>query len=400
MQLYKWKYLKLENLILRNILATFHLRPLDSTLLELKFGKSVEDGIAVMSFKTEDGLLLLGVRSTTGRALYLASKNPTVSPYVIKKFEAQALCFETKYNYFIPRSISEDDDGVEACANQLEKKVPINFRESVGKWILMVSAHKETTTALRDALSSYGETEITVVNDKVQLSHTSIYDGTINTLDDIEVEESTGRIIYKDTPATTTATIHSVSANCILFSPEGPLLFLNCRANQFSPIGEISQFLKYATCRNFNKILIRQPASFLCSEMPAEVPTLDLEKIAGTWKLAAIASNSPESAVVFPNEMQFTVDNEEVTLTDGIWTKKAVKVENRRLQYSKSGDSGVEMRFHEPLGETLLTWIGNIKEKNISLVLFSKSGHARPDELTRFKHFAACLSIRVVFLKE
>ncbi|CAJ0936877.1 unnamed protein product, partial [Ranitomeya imitator] len=142
-------------------------------------------------------------------------------------------------------------------------------------------------------------------------------------------------------------------------------LFYIGRSDHFPPMGEISQFLKYATCRNFNKILIRQPASFLCSEMPAEVHTLDLEKIAGTWKLAAIASNIPESDVVLPTEMQFTVNNEEVTITDGIWTKKAVKVENRRLQYSKS-----------------------------------KSGNAKPDELTRFKHFAACLSIRVVFLKE
>ncbi|XP_069611540.1 uncharacterized protein [Ranitomeya imitator] len=374
--------------------------PIDSNLLELKFGKSDQDGVAVMRFKTENGLLLLGVRTATGRTLYLASKTPTVNQSDIKKFKAQALCFETKYNYFIPGSVREDDDGDEACDDQLEKRVPINFRESIGKWILVVSAHKDTTTALKDALSSYGETDIVIVNDTVHLSHTSIYDGTVNTLDDIEVEESTGRIIYKDSPTMTTATIHSVSANCILFSPEGPLLFLNCRSDHFPPMGEISQFLKYATCRNFNKILIRQPASFLCSEMPAEVHTLDLEKIAGTWKLAAIASNIPESDVVLPTEMQFTVNNEEVTITDGIWTKKAVKVENRRLQYSKFGDSWMEMRFHEPLGESLLTWIGNIKEKKISLFLFSKSGNAKPDELTRFKHFAACLSIRVVFLKE
>ncbi|XP_073404931.1 uncharacterized protein [Dendrobates tinctorius] len=374
--------------------------PIDSNLLELKFGKSAQDGVAVMSFKTEKGLLLLGVRTTTERTLYLASKTPMVSLSDIKKFKAQALCFETSYNYFIPGSVRDDDDGDEACADQLEKRVPINFRESIGKWILVVSAHKDTTTALKDALSSYGETDIVVVNDTVHLTHTSIDDGTINTLNDVEVEESTGHIIYKDSPTMTTASIHSVSANCILFSPEGPLLFLNCRADHFSPMGEISQFLKYATCRNFNKILIRQPASFLCSEMPAEVHTLDVQKIAGTWKLAAIATNAPESEVLFPSEMQFTVNNLEVTITDGIWTKKAVKVENRRLQYSKIGDSWMEMRFYEPLGESLLTWIGNIKEKKISLVLFSKSGNAKPDELTRFKHFAACLSIRVVFLKE
>ncbi|XP_073497914.1 uncharacterized protein [Phyllobates terribilis] len=381
---------------LKEIIST----PIDSNLLELKFGKSNQDDVAVMSFKIKNGLLLLGVRTTTRTSLYLASKTPTASQFDIKKFKDQTLCFETKYNYFVPGSIREDDDGVEACADQLEKKVPINFRESVGKWILVVSAHKETTTALKDALSSYGETEIVVVNDKVHLSHTSIYDGAINTLDDIEVEESTGRIIYKDSPLTTSATIHSISANCILFSPDGPLMFLNCRANHFPPMGEISQFLKYATCRDFNKILIRQPASFLCSEMPVEVHSLDVEKIAGTWKLAAIASNIPPDDVVLPNEMQFTVkNNKEVTITDGIWTKEAVKVENRRLHYGKS-DSVMEMRFYEPLEESLMAWIGNIKEKRISLFLLSKSGNAKPDELTRFKHFAACLSIRVVFLKE
>ncbi|XP_075692517.1 uncharacterized protein LOC142659864 [Rhinoderma darwinii] len=374
--------------------------PADTILSELKFGNSIEDGDIVLTFKTEDDLLLLGAQTKTRKTLYLASRTPTVKQSVINKFKAQTVCFETKYHYFIPGSIKEDDEGDETCANKLEMKVPINFRESVGKWILTASAHEDTVTALNDILSSYGATEITVVNDKVHLSHTAIYHGSISTMEDIDVEESTGHIIYKDTPSGTRAAIHSVSPNCIIFSPEGQRLFLNCRAKHFPSIGDISQFLKYATCRNHNKILIRQPASYLCSEMPAEVHTLDVEKIAGSWKLAAVASNIPDGDVNFPNEIQFTVNNGEVTVTDGNWTSTALKIENRRLQYAKGDEHAMEMRFHEPLGDSLLTWVGNTKEHKIFLVLFSKSGHAKPDDLTKFKHFAACLSIRVAFLKE
>ncbi|XP_066435919.1 uncharacterized protein [Eleutherodactylus coqui] len=374
--------------------------PIDNILLELKLGKSIKEGNIVLTFETEDGLLLLGVRTDTGRTLYLASRTPTVRQSVIKKFKTQAICFETKYNYFIPGSIMVSDEGDEACARELEKKVPINFRESVGKWILTAAAHENTEEVLHYILSTYGATEITIVNDKVHLSHKEISQGTIRTLDNIEVEESTGHIIYKETPSGIRAAIHSVSPNCILFSPEGQRLFLNCHANHTPSMSEISQFVKYATCLNFNKILIRQPTSSLCSKMPTEVHTLDVEKLVGTWKLAAAASNIPDGDVLFPNEIQFIVNNGEVTITDGTWTSTAQKIGNSRLQYTKGGESAMEMRFHEPLGDSLLTWVGNPKEEKIFLVLFSKTGHATPDEFTRFKLLASCLSIRVVFLKE
>ncbi|XP_071979954.1 uncharacterized protein [Engystomops pustulosus] len=374
--------------------------PMDKILVELKFGMKIKDGVMVFNFMTKKDLLLLGVQTKIGRTLYLASKTPTVQESVIERFKTQALCMETKYNYFISGSIRKDDGGPEACAKLLEKMEPINFRESLGKWILTVSAHEDTSTAVHDVFFTYGDTEITVVNGKVHLSHTAIYQGTISTMDNIEVEESTGHILYKDTPTGVRTAVHSVSPKCILFSPEGQRVFLNCRANQFPSLGDISQFVKYATCRNFNKILIRQPASYLCSETPIEVDSLDVGKIAGTWKLVAVASNIPDGDVQFPNEIQFTLNNEEVTITDGTWVSKAQKIENRRIQYAKGEESTMEMRFHEPLGDSLLTWVGNPKQQKIFLVLFSKSGHARPDELTRFKHFAACLSIRVVFLKD
>ncbi|KAM3912168.1 uncharacterized protein RB166_020660 [Leptodactylus fuscus] len=372
---------------------------IDNVLLELKLGKSMKDGVVAFTFATENNLLLLAIQTKTGRTLYLASRTPTIRQSVIDKFKAQAVCIETKYNYFIPGSIAKEDEGPEACANNLEKRVPINFRDSVGKWILTVSAHEDAVSAMHEVFLTYGATEISVVNDKVHLAHTSIYQGAVTSLDNIEVEENTSHIIYKDTPSGTRTAIYSVSSNCILFSAEGQRLFLNCRANQFPSLGDISQFVKYATCLNFNKILIRQPASYLCSDIPAEVQSLDVEKIAGTWKLAAVASNIPEGNVQFPNEIQFSVNNGEVIITDGTWESKVEKLENR-LQYAKGDESKMEMRFYEPLGDSLLTWVGNTDEQKVFLVLFSKSGHASPDEFTKFKHFAACLSIRVAFLKE
>ncbi|XP_040261896.1 uncharacterized protein LOC120977831 isoform X2 [Bufo bufo] len=371
--------------------------PNDNIILELKFGKSFPAGdIICMTFKTGENLLLLVIQTKRGRTLYLASRTPTVRKSVIEKFMTQTLCIENKYSYFIPGSIRKDDDEVEACSNHLEKKVPINFRESVGKWILMASAHENTKMALDDLLTSYGATDIRVVNDTVYLSHISIHGGRISHLDDIDVEEKTGHITYKDTPSGTRVAIHSVSPTCIIFSPEGRL-FLNCRANQFPSIGDINQFAKYANCRNFNNILFRQPSSFLCSEMPDEIDALDLEKIVGTWKFAALASNVPAGDVQFRNETQVTVNNEEVTfITDGCVTTFQ-KRGNRRLEYVKGDPCAMEVRFHETLRDTGLIWVSTPRRQGIFLILFSKSDHVRPEELIRFKHFAACLSLPVIF---
>ncbi|XP_069799976.1 uncharacterized protein [Dendropsophus ebraccatus] len=374
--------------------------PNDNIISEMKFENPSKDGNLALTFKTEDGLLLLGIQTEKGRTLYLASRTPKVRQSVIENFKTEAMCFETNNIYFIPGRIREDDGGAEACAHHLEKWVPINFRESVGKWVLMVSAYEDTNMVLMEVLSPYGSTVIEVVDDKVHFSHVSIAQGAVITMKDIEVEESTGHIIYKDDPETRAA-VHSVSPNCIVLSPEGrQRQYFICRANHFPTSGDISQFVKHATCRKFNKLLIRQPASFLCSEMPAEVQNLDVEKIAGTWTLAAAASNIPEGDVNFPNEIQFTVNDGEVTITDGNWKSTARKIGNNRLKYAKGHEHAMEMRFHEPLGDSLLTWVGNPVDHKAFLILFSKSGQVGPTELMRFKQFAACLSIPVMFVKE
>lgn len=384
-------------------LKEIFMAPSDNVIFTVKFSKLTKGGdITALTFNTEDGFLLLGIRTKSGSTLYLASRTPTVRGSVIQKFKAQALCFETKYNYIIPGSIREDATESEACASNLQKWAPINFRESVGKWILIASAHGNTETILNEVFSTYGASEISVVNDKVYLSHTEMYKGTISTMEEIHVDESTGHIIYTDTPSGTRTAVHSVSPNCILFSAEKQRLFLNCRANQFPSIDFISQFIKYATCRNFNKILIRQHATFLCSEVPAEVDVLDLEKLAGTWKLVAVASSIPkeESDLNFPIDTEFSVNNGVVKITIGAWNRTTKLIENRRLQYDLGNESTMELRFHEPLEDSLLTWMGNPIEKKTFLVLYTKSGRARPDELEKFKHFAACLAINVVYLTE
>ncbi|XP_063794156.1 uncharacterized protein LOC134949489 [Pseudophryne corroboree] len=407
---YNLRILYTARLEISNELGEYTIReiitaPADTTLLELKYINKTSSGrLRVLKFKTEEDLFLLGVENESGKTLYLASKKPTASQAVIETFKKQAECFETKYNYLIPGSIKKDDDAAGACADKLEQRVPIKFRESIGKWILTVSAHQSAEAALSDILPSHGITEISLVDDKLQVSHTSIHEGAVSTLekDHIEVEENTGHIIYKDTPSGTRTAVNRVSDNCIMFTPalSVGILYLNCRSGQVIPMEEIRKFVHYANCRKYNNIVIRKHTSLVCSDLPTEVRTLDVQKITGTWKLAAIASNVAQSDVFLPPEIQFVVNNEDVTITDGSWSSTLGKVGDRRLHFAKAGESVMEMRFHEPLGDSLLSWVGNTTEHKVFLVLFSKSGRATAEDVAKFKHFASCLSIAVTFVHE
>ncbi|XP_072286488.1 uncharacterized protein [Pyxicephalus adspersus] len=377
--------------------------PTDTTLLELTFTTNVySDRNKVMSFKTGEDLLLLGVQTEDGKTLYLASRNPTTKQSVINKFKTQALCFNAKFNYFMPGSIENDDDA-ESCAHKLEQMVPMNFRESVGKWVLTVSAHEKAETALADVSALYGVTEITITDNKVHVSHTSIHQGILYLLEksDIEVDESTGHVLYKDTLQGTRSSVFRVSPNCIMFSPEllPGKLYLNCRANQIPSENEITKFVQYANCRRFNSIVLRRHSSSSCSDWPNEVAVLDVDKIAGKWKLTALASNVPKEDVHLPSEIEFIINDGEVAITDGNWKSPALKIEERRLQYAKGEESTMEMRFHDPLDDTLLIWVGNIEEHKFFLVLFSKPGGVKPDDIQKFKHYADCLSIPVTFIE-
>ncbi|XP_073454570.1 uncharacterized protein [Aquarana catesbeiana] len=387
-----------EEYILREIFTA----PTDNTLLELTFtNRGGPDGYKVLDFQTGEDLLLLGVQTEAGKTLYLASRNPTAKQSVINRFKTQALCFETKYHYFIPGGIDEDDD-VESCADKLEQMVPINFRESVGKWILTVSAHEKAEAALSDISTLHGFTEISITNNKVHLSHTSIHPGILYLLDksDIDVDESSGHILYKDTAEGTRSPIYRVSPNCIMFLPEllPGKMYLNCHPNHNSLSEDITKFVQYANCRKYNTIVIKEHSSS-CSALPDEVTVLDMDKIIGNWKLAAVASNVPKENVNFPTEIQFVINDGELVITDGRWKSKVVKIQERRLQYAKGEETMMEMRVYDPVEDSLLAWVGNAQHK-IFLVLFSKSGLVKPDDIEKFKHFAACLSIPVAFIKE
>ncbi|KAM5145632.1 uncharacterized protein ACMZJ9_012996 [Mantella aurantiaca] len=389
-----------EKYTLREIFAA----PTDATILELTFTKKGEPGgNKVLAFQTGEDLLLLGVHTKAGITLYLASRNPTVKQSVINKFNMQALCFETKHNYFIPESIDKDDDA-ENCADKLKQMVPINFRESVGKWILTVSAHENVETVLSDVSVLYGITEISISDNKVHVSHTSIHHGNLYMLEkgDIDVDESTGHVLYKDTPEGIRSPVYRVSPNCVMFTPEllPATMYLNCRANQIPSVEDITKFVQYANCRKYNSIVLRRHSSFSCSDLPEEVAVLDVDKIAGKWTLTAVASNVPQEDVQLPPEIQFVINNGEVVVTDGSWKSTAVKIKDRRLQYAKGEESTMEMRFHEPLEDALLVSVGNTEDHKVFLVLFTKSGLAKPADIKKFKHFAACLSIPVTFIKE
>lgn len=390
-----------EEYTLREIIT----EPTDTTLLELPFtNRGGTDGHKVVAFQTAEGLLLLGVQTDKGKTLYLASKNPSVKHSTIRKFKTQALCFETKYNYFVPLSIENDDGAAENCVDKLKQMVPINFRESIGKWILTVSAHEKTETALQDALALYGYTEISIADDTMHLSHTSIHHGTIYLLEKnvIEVDESAGHILYKDTPQGTRAFVYRVSSNCIMFSPERHpgKLYLNCHKDETPSAEEIAKFVHYAHCLKYFNIVLRKHSSASCSDLPDEVEVLDVEKVAGKWSVAAVASNVPQEDVQLPPEIQFDINDGDVFITDGNWRSPAVKINDRRLQYAKGEESTMEMRFHGPVEDSLLVWVGNIKENKVFVVLFSKSGLVKPEDRKRFKHLSACLSIPVTFVKE
>ncbi|XP_075042684.1 uncharacterized protein LOC142102050 [Mixophyes fleayi] len=375
--------------------------PTDTILRELKY-RPCPDCLRAFTFKTENDLLLLGIENAVERTLYLASRTGKVTQSVVDKFKEQAVCFETKYNYFIPGSIRIADHEGDTCADKLEQKVPINFRESIGNWVLAVAAHKSTEVSLPDILPTHGITQIDIADDNVQVSQTTVHHGTIHEMEHIEVEENTGYIIYKDIAWTKRTSIHKVSSNCIMFSPEllVGLIYLNCRSDVAVSVNETRKFVEYANCRKYNNIFVWKHASLKCTDLPVEVKILDVQKITGMWKLAAVASNVPQSDVLLPPEIQFIVNNEEIIITDGTWRSTAGKIGDRRLQFAKVGGSAMEMRFYEPLGDTLLSWVGNEAERKIFLVLFSKSGHADPGDTVKFRYFASCLSIDVTFSNE
>ncbi|XP_069799974.1 uncharacterized protein [Dendropsophus ebraccatus] len=376
--------------------------PQDNVVSELKFGEPTKDGNIALIFHTDDELLLLGVQTNTGRTLYLASKTPTVKQFFIKKFEAQAFCFETKFNYIIPGS-SKDNGGAEACSQHLKQWVPSSYRDSLGKWVLMATAYESLTTGL-DEQNIHKEITFTLKNNEV---HQDIsikelsYKGFANTNTDTQgidvyVEKTSGQvtsIVFRQNETT----VHTVSPNCKIISNEKRQL-LYCRENQVPTLSELIQFVKFSTCRDLNKILIHSSLATSCSEIPAEISILDVEKIAGTWNLAAVATNITESNKRFPHWIRFTVKNGEVTLTEGTWTGTVKKIGNNRLQYTKDDGQVKEMKFHESLGDSLL--ISSEVGGKTSLALLSKSNHASPKALLKFRHLAACTFTPVVFLED
>ncbi|XP_069799975.1 uncharacterized protein [Dendropsophus ebraccatus] len=377
--------------------------PEDNVVSELKFGEPTKDGNIALILHSDDGFLLLGVQSKTGRTLYLASKTPTEKQFFIKVFKAQAFCFETKFNYIIPGS-SKDNDDVEACSRHLKQWVPTTYRDSLGKWVLMATAYESLTTALHQQ-NIHKEITFTLQNNEVHqsihLQKPNFNKGFMGTVTDTQgidayVEETSGHVHFIDFRQNET-TVHTVSPNCNIISNEKRHL-LYCRENQVPTLSELIQFVSFSTCRDFNKILIHSSLATSCSEIPAEVSDLDVEKIAGKWKLTAVASNITENNKRFPHWIRFTVKNGEVTLTEGTWTGTVKKIGNNRLQYTKDDGQVKEMKFHEPLGDSLL--ISSEVGGKTSLALLSKSNHERPIALLKFRHLAACMFIPVVFWED
>ncbi|XP_053330072.1 uncharacterized protein LOC128503903 [Spea bombifrons] len=359
-----------DNYTVKEILTA----PVDTLLFEHTFRKGHhEDKFKLITFKTEKGLLLLGVKTETAQTLYLASKSSKAKESVLEKFEKQARCFETNHIYFIPGSKIHDYEH-EACSEILKQMSPLNIKESQGKWTLTASAYEKIDSALSDISVTHGWMEIVLEDDVPHMSYASIYYGSLLRMgsESIEVEEAGGFVTFKEKSTKIKSVMYRMSPNCIMFTthlpkhPEG-MVFLFCHSPQVSH-GDIKKFASYATCMEYGSIVIRRHSTMSCLDVPHEIQHLDVEKIGGKWTVHAVASDlNLEGREVDP-EIHVSARGEEVFFQARSRNITASLVENRKLHFTE-GDRKFEMRLYQPSENTLIMWSGDTEQRLVSLGL-------------------------------
>ncbi|KAM8952756.1 uncharacterized protein RCH25_043470 [Pelodytes ibericus] len=302
--------------------------PADIRLFEHEYtkGKS-DDKVKLLTFKAGKDVLLLGVKTESFKALFLASKSSKANQAVLDKFQKQAQCFETQHIYYIPGSKIQNNES-EECQQFLSEMSLISVKESIGKWSLTASAYEKVDTALSDVLVSHGWMEIGVENDKPFMSYVSIYEGSLFKIetDNLDVENPDGFVTFKDRSTTIKSTMYRVSPDCIMFishlpkNPEG-MIFLFCRSALVSR-ADIKKFAEYATCAKCHTMVIRRQSSLECLDLPREVQEINAEKITGKWTVVAVASNLLTAKTYIVPELQIIATDKRITFIDNYWKRK------------------------------------------------------------------------------
>ncbi|XP_063289331.1 uncharacterized protein LOC134573494 [Pelobates fuscus] len=374
-------------------------------LSEKKYTKGEKDSdVSISTYKTEEGLLVVGVRSKDFRTLFLASKSSKAKQSVLEKFERQAQCFETNHIYHIPGSKIPENEK-EACTKVFDQLLPVILKESIGKWSLTISAYEKKDPTLSDVLLDYAWMEIDFENGRPHMSYVSINEGSLFRMgrDNIELEDTNGLVTFKDRSTSLRSTMYRVSADCIMFStlshnnPDG-MVFLFCRSTQVPGV-DIKKFVDYAFCMKLNYIVIRKHSSLGCLDLPHEIQILEDQKIAGKWNVVAVASSIMTGEHDLSPEMHFNVLDEKITVTGRNSTLTVDRKEGNRLHYTADG-AVMEFRFYELTEDLLIAWNGSPTSHQIFLTLLSKSDRVDSADIDRFKHFASCLTVPVVFIKE
>ncbi|XP_073454578.1 uncharacterized protein [Aquarana catesbeiana] len=363
-------------------------------------------GIKLSAFKMDEGFLLLEIKTAEMTNLYLARMpqllnwpdtitNPSVDTIVIKtatkaavdKFQEQATCFGTKYNYFLrDAEVVSRGEGEESCSDLEEKQTPLSIKKSLGRWNVVVSAHSKIFIALHDTSAIHSAVEIHQENHEYYMSILAIL-ANYPVLVKMPLEEQDGYLSYKGSDK---AIFRHFSKDCAVFASEslGDSLFLCCRTAIHSSEA-MSKFAQCALHLNHTFIFFRREPASSCLDIPPVVTSPNLQKLSGKWKVVGSAMFISEEHS--PTEIEFTVEGEHVILS----SYKGFKTtwEKRFDGFYDIKDGEKIFKVHESPENSLLLWIGSKREGRAALYLLSKHFIVEPNQKEKFKLFASCLSL-------
>ncbi|XP_077339006.1 uncharacterized protein LOC143983320 isoform X2 [Lithobates pipiens] len=389
--------------------------------------------IKLSRFKMDEGFLLLEIKTAEITNLYLARMpqllnwpdtitNPSADTIVktatqaaVDKFQEQATCFGTKYNYFLhdaevvsrgkgeggelknglkslPNFLLNEQNLKESCSDLEEKLTPLSSKKSLGRWNVVVSAHSKIFIALHDTSAVHSAVEIRQENHKYYMSILAIL-ANYPVLVKMPLEEQDGYLSYKGSDK---AIFRHFSKDCAVFASEslGDSLFLCCRTAIHSSEA-MSMFAQCALHLNHTFIFFRREPASSCLDIPPIVTSPNLQKLSGKWKVVGSATFISEEHS--PTEIEFTVEGEHVILS----SYKGIKTtwEKRFDGFYDIKDGEKIFKVHESPENSLLLWIGSKREGHAALYLLSKHSIVEPNQREKFKLFASCLSLPNINVK-
>ncbi|XP_053577942.1 uncharacterized protein LOC128667081 [Bombina bombina] len=367
---------------------------------KLKYQKDC-DVVRFESFKTQENFLLLGIKEKDRRTLYLASKTSKENPSLLKEFEKQSLCFQTDHFYLFPESTEKKQSIPPKACEEMEKELHnITLKQSVGKWGLVVSAFDDLDIALHNIKLDHSWIETKLVDGQPQMIYFEIREGSLSKSLIKGAEEKDGHVEIKDNVRQHVSTMHFFGSNCIFFSAQDTKSTQNalyCRTDPVSNL-DIQKFSTYAYCRK-TFINVRKHSALACSDVPHEADTLDLEKIAGKWKIVAAASTEANEAIT--QGIEFKLTNGEVTIIEKAHSFKASIIDNKKLHYMESNGLYMDLTFSEPIGEfTILFYRLTSKETIYETIILATKNFEADVPLDKFKHIVSCLGLNPITLQK